>query len=320
MRETMALGVTILALMTAGLLCWLVLSPFEVLGWWAGWFGDSIHGKQDPPVRKGAEAGRSVYVVFFSGVGRATGEILSYRESDFLARLAERLPGAAVISDIFPYAVNNLALTNYPRFGRVWRALAESKGCRVPIAGYLINLRNITQMMISADKRYGPLFNQGVAEVIVEGLMRHGYTLDGTAPVILIGYSGAGQIALGASHFLKQWLKSPVTVVSLGGVFGSDPALLSIDHFYHLVGKRDSVESIWKMAPGRWSIFGTSEWNRALKQGRVTRVEMGPMRHSGRAGYLDATTRLADGRSHVDATVECVCGIVTGAKGRVVFG
>jgi hypothetical protein len=166
------------------------------------------------------------------------------------------------------------------------------------------------QILISADRRYGPLFNQGVAEVIVNGLMRHGYTLESSAPIFLIGYSGAGQMAVGASGYLKRWLKSPVYVISLGGVFGSDPALLQIDQLYHLVGTRDAVEPWWIMAPGRWSLFATSEWNRAKRQGRITIVNMGPMRHTGGGGYLDAKKHLQDGREFIDATVDAVSEIV----------
>ncbi len=166
------------------------------------------------------------------------------------------------------------------------------------------------QIAISADRRYGPLFNQGVAEVIVNGLMRHGYTLESTAPVFLIGYSGAGQIAVGASGHLKRWLKSPVYVISLGGVFVSGPALLEIDHLFHLVGTRDAVEPWWIMAPGRWSVFYTSEWNRARRQGRTTTVNMGPMRHTGGGGYMDAKKHLPDGREYIDVTVRIVTEIV----------
>ncbi len=308
---------TVLLLMVAGLFIWLALSPFEMLGWWAGWFGDTIYWDSPPEEEVTEGEARSSYIVFFSGVGRATGETLSYRERDFLRRLAEALPDARVIDDIFPYAVNNQSLTRHPFLARLWRVALRSKAGGIPLAGYLINLRNIMQMLISADRRYGPLFNQGVAEVIVNGLLRHGYTLESDAPIFLIGYSGAGQMAVGSALYLKRWLRSPVFVISLGGVFGSDPALLAVDQLYHLVGSKDTVEPWWVLAPGRWPLFATSEWNRAVRQGRVTRVEMGPMVHTGAGGYLDAKTRLPDGTLYVDATVEKMCHIVEGELARV---
>ena len=153
--------------------------------------------------------------------------------------------------------------------------------------------------------------------MIVSGLLRHGYPLAsdpkkaGARPhVFLIGYSGAGQTALGASTYVKEWLNCPLEVISLGGVFNSDPSLLQIDHLYHLVGSKDSIERIGLVAPGRWSVLRTSEWNRAIKQGLVTRIAMGPMKHTGSGGYLDAKSYLPDSTSFVDHTVAIVEQIV----------
>ncbi len=306
--EVLAIGL----LVVGGLLVWLTLSPFETLGWWAGWFGDRIHDEPTPadgPVRA-VPANPRCYMVYFSGVGRASGETMSYRERDFLRRLANALPSAVVIDDLFPYAVNNRALTTHPYTARLWRLALKDKASGVRLAGYLINLRNIMQIMISADRRYGPLFNQGVAEVVMHILLRYRYDPNNPVPVYIIGYSGAGQIALGSALYLKEFLAAPVYVVSLGGVFGSDPALLHIDHLYHLVGSRDGVEKVGLLAPGRWPFFSSSEWNRAVRHKRVTTIEMGPMRHTGLGGYLDAKSVLADGSRYVDHTVGVICSLV----------
>ena len=39
--------------------------------------------------------------------------------------------------------------------------------------------------------------------------------------------------------------------------------------------------------PGRWPFFASSEWNRAIRQRRVTIVPMAGMGHTGRGGYID---------------------------------
>jgi len=308
---------TVLLIVLVGVLVWFALSPFETLGWWAGWFGDRIYWPSEPTVTHPHEGEINAYIVFFSGIGRASGETLSFREREFVRLLGEAMPNAVVIDDIFPYATNNLALTEQPWMKSFWRFALRSKMGNVPIAGYLINLRNIAQILTSADRRYGPIFNQGVAEVIVSGLLRHGYPLVSDPiksqfrpPVFLIGYSGAGQSALGASAYVKEWLECPLAVISLGGVFCSDPSLLQIDHLYHLVGSKDVIERIGHIAPGRWPVLRTSEWNRAIKQGLITRIDMGPMRHTGSGGYLDAKSRLPDSASHVDHTVAIVEQIV----------
>lgn len=318
MIETFADILTIFIFAILVFLVWLALSPFETLGWWAGWFGDRVQIAPVPPdgavrtVRPDVQC----YILFFSGVGRASGETLSYRERDFLRRLAAAIPNAVIIDDIFPYAVNNQALISHPLAARFWRFALSSKAGNIPLAGYLINLRNIMQAMISADRRYGPLFNQGVAEVVLSILLRYNYNPDAGAPVYIVGYSGAGQIALGCTLYLKEWLTCPVYVISLGGVFGSDPALLRIDHLYHLVGSKDNIEKLSLFAPGRWSFFATSEWNRAIQQGRVTRIDAGPVGHTGNGGYLDAKHRLPDGRLIIDGTVETFQRIVEANRGR----
>lgn len=311
MLDTLSYAITVLLFVLAGLFVWLAFSPFETLGWWAGWFGDSIYW-ETPPEYEETQPGETLcYIIFFSGVGRATGETRSYRERDFLERLTNTIPEAVIIDDIFPYAVNNLALTEQPWFKRFWRISLRAKAGGIPLAGYFINLRNIAQILVSADRRYGPIFNQGVAEVIANGLLRHGYSLESLSPIFIIGYSGAGQTALGASLYVKHWLHAPTYIISLGGVFSSDPALLEIDQLYHLVGSRDAVEKAGLVAPGRWPIMATSEWNRAIKQGKVTRIEMGPMGHTGSGGYLDAKSHLANGEEFIAHTVSIVRQIVS---------
>ena len=148
-------ALVVLALLVVGIFVWLAFSPFETLGWWAGWFGDRIYWESPPDESEISDTGpRNAYVVFYSGVGRATGETLSYRERDFLRRLAAANPDAQVIDDIFPYAVNNLSLTRQPLLSRIWRLALGSKRLGVPYVGMLINMRNIMQIMTSADRRY----------------------------------------------------------------------------------------------------------------------------------------------------------------------
>ena len=64
------------------------------------------------------------------------------------------------------------------------------------------------------------------------------------------------------------------------------------------------------MAPGRWPIFPSSEWNRARRQGLITRINIGPMHHTSTGGYLDINTFLPDGTSYMDHTVRVVSEIV----------
>jgi hypothetical protein len=306
----------LLGIALLGLLIWAALSPFEALGWWAGWFGDKIYEDEEPaavPVVYNRQEDASAYVVFLSGIARVSGETMSRREQNFLHMLASTMPGVVVIDNVFPYSVNNLPLTGQPFFAGLWRwALRRklSKHWLERLAGYLINVRNLWQVAISADNRYGPIYNQGIAQVIIAQLLRYGYDLEKSPPIILIGYSGAGQIALGASTYVKEEVNAPTFVISLGGIFGSDIGLLTADHVYHIYGSRDRPQRLGKILfPGRWPILFYSAWNRAVRLGRITEIRLESVTHSGGTGYLTTSRKFPDGLSHLEKTVQIIASL-----------
>lgn len=294
---------------------WASLAPFETLGWWAGWFGDKIYHDQIPSdgIVRTVRAEPNCYVLFLSGIGRVSGHTLSYREQEFLRQLAQSVPGAVVIDDIFPYSVNNLALTGQPYFSRIWRWALERKKYGPALAGYLINIRNLFQVAIAIDRRYAPLYNQAMAEVFLDGLLRYHYDPESRVPIFIIGYSGSAQMGIGAITYLREWVKGPVYMISLGGIFGSDPGVLAADHMYHLLGAND-IAQVWRlMMPGRWRFFASSEWNRALRQHRVTVVPMPGMGHTGRGGYIDVKPSEQGGEPNVATTCRTIAYIIEAA-------
>lgn len=302
---------TLLAVLIVGFLIAGILSPFEALGWWAGWYGR--HPEEEEHVRAlypvdNAEG----FVVFLSGIHSVSGETYAEREILFLERLRKRLTDkVVVIDDIFPYSVTNRALTGQRIFAKFWRWALKRKLSGPGLAGALINFRNVWQVAVSADSRYGPIYNQGSAEMIAKGLELHGYEPGSGVPVTLIGYSGGGQIAVGAAPHLRSMLSAPISVVSLGGVISSDPGLLALEHVYHLYGRRDMVQRTGNfLFPGRWPILPYSAWNQAKQQGVIKLISMGPADHTGPKGYLDAESFLPNGQSYLDATVETIARIV----------
>lgn len=291
------------------------LAPLESLGWWAGWYGGGVEGRESLGVLTAPVSGErplARVVVYLDGIGQASAEALPEGE-DFLRRLAARLPDdIALVRGIMPYSVTNVPLTEKGWLAVFWRWVDRLR-LRNPrnLLGLIINLRNVTVVALSADERYGPIHNQGIAQVIVDSLLANGYLLGSGTPLTLLGFSGGGQISLGALPYLRRALGAPVEVISLGGVFAGGNPFLQAEHVYHLVGDRDRVERFGRIVfPRRWPALFLSYWNRALKRGKVSRISLGPVGHELPGGLLDATALLPDGRSHLQQTVDLVADLL----------
>lgn len=274
----------------AALLITAALSPLETLSWWAGWTEEEM---DDPPVNGDANAPAAsedkCYVVYLSGIASISGRFLIPREKAFIMGLRTRLPDAVVIENVFPYSPAGLPLLAGTRFfDRLWRRIQKFKlEGRGTILSILINFRNVFQVMISADHRYGPIFNRGAAIVIENALLRAGYQRGGGAPVAIIGYSGGAQIAIGAATYLKARLKAPIDVVSIGGVMASEPGLYFVRKLHHIIGDTDKVQKLGAvMFPERWKVMAHSEWNIADQEGRIHRHRLENMLHAGARGYF----------------------------------
>jgi len=309
------------------LLLWLIfsllLAPLEALGWWAGWIeGDEEENPQlpaeDVPPREDVEA----FVVYLTGISGVKGEDFLPEEVRFLDELDAALPNAVVVKDLYPYSPSNRALTGQRFFSSFWRFAQRMKVSGRPLQrliGFLINIRNLFQVMVSADRRYGPIYNSLFARTIMQALLRYGYQPGSGVRIYLLGYSGGGQMALGSAQYLKRTVRAPVSVISLGGALSGDPGVLEVEHLYHLYGKRDNVQrSGYILSPNRWHIgrvnmLPRSRWHRARREGLMSFVYMGNMRHNGKEGYLDPDYR-AKGNEHpnLETVVTAVAGLVQG--------
>ena len=249
------------------------------------------------------------YVVYLSGVGVLDGHgDTPAGERACLAELARRT-GLPVLDGIFPYAVQRGGLLQGTTAG-FWRLLAKVRAGRPSVLPYLIQLRNVLQVLVAADPRYGPTYYAGLAQQVWHVLVRNGYRRGCGVPVTLLGYSGGAQMALGVSWFLSL-LDVRCSVVSIGGVFSDDPGFEYVDHFWDLRGTKDAVRLAGPLAfPGRWPLNGLSTWNLALREGRVTVLDAGPVTHDGPGSYFDLTASLPDGRTHAEALVAAIAEIL----------
>ena len=290
----------------------LALAPMESLGWWAGWLGPEPDPERHPPPAADADAPPpACFVVFLSGIGSISGDELLPSETAFLDRLQAALPEARIVRDVFPYAPSGRPLITGQRvFTWLWRLVLAWRLNGTKLLPAILNLRNLFQVLVSADHRYGPLYSFGIARVARERLEAHGYVPGSRIPVVLLGSSGGGQISVGAAAYLGDEIDAPLVVVTFGGVMASDRGIEEVARLASLYGTDDHVYALGRTVfPGRWPLAAGSFWNTARQEDRLTERVIGPMGHSGRGGYLDAGPR-PDGTTFLEVTVREVAAAV----------
>jgi len=312
------LTITLITVLFASL-----LAPLEALGWWAGWYGDQIQTDISPgTLAEPLIAGQAVrrYVVYLDGISQAQHLYIPEVER-FLQELVTALPDDIVlIKGIIPYSVLNRPLTEDRLLSFFWRMadrlqMNPTGGILGLLLATTINIRNVLTVSVVADQRYGPIYNQGTAQIIHNSLLTHGYQPGGGVPLTLLGYSGGGQVAMGAAAYLKRSLNAPIDVISLAGVLSGNHNALALEHVYHIRGDRDWVEKEGSILfPRRWKIFFLSDWNRAKHRGKITLVSLGPVGHNAGTGPYSTTAHLPDGRTHLQQTVELIASIVQGSS------
>ncbi|MGA9380057.1 MAG: CAAX protease [Phormidium sp.] len=303
----------VIAMVFAGL-----LAPLEALGWWAGWYGDQVDtdpvSKLPPPPVNQNHQSISRYVIYLDGVGQS-GEAYTPDVVDFIQALQPVLPeDVTFVQGLMMYSVFNQPLIEDRPLAWVWR-LADKMRWENPTAllGFMVNLRNAWVVAVSADQRYGPIYNQGIAQVLYNGLIQRGYQPGEAIPITLIGYSGGAQMAVATAPYLKRALGADIEVISLGGVMSANNQFLKLEHLYHLVGDQDVVAAIGPVLfPGRRKWLPLSYWNRALRKGKISEISLGPMGHQVPGGIMDPNAFLPDGQSHLQHTIAIILSILEG--------
>lgn len=159
----------------------LLIAPFETLYWWkhidddTGELSLETSFSYDDDIAESSKD--SNFIVFLDGIAKADITNYSYIDS-FLESLARALPTSNIITDDMPYSVSNSDLTHDRPLSPLWRYAFERKVAKPTDGlGFLINFRNMLQVLVSADYRYGPIYNLGEAQQIVNQLLASGYKL-----------------------------------------------------------------------------------------------------------------------------------------------
>ena len=253
------------------------------------------------------------YVIYLDNITQASFQYLPDSE-EFKNELAAALPdNIMIIRPDSSVKTRNFASLQRLSGGKLSYPNRIVSGIVGAMLALTINIRDLLVVAISADRRYGRIYNQGKAQVIYNSLINHGYNPGSGVPITLIGLGGGGQIAMAVLTDLKQALNAPIEVISLAGIITGNNNALLVEHLYHLVGDKDLVERLGViLSPRRWKIFFLSYWNRAKHMGKISVISLGPVSHSASAGPLDANRFLPDGRSYLRQTVEMMSRILLG--------
>ncbi|MBD2243525.1 hypothetical protein [Nostoc sp. FACHB-888] len=311
---------TLRLLVLAGiiLLAWGTFAPVGTLVWWLSQSSESLGIKKnltkklprDNPLLE-VDKSRNIdcYIVFLPGVGDFSANQLTPGEEFFLNKLEQIHRNCVTVRDVFPYSAANESLGGQRLLAPLWSAAEKADGL-FSNTDVLIKIRNLWRFAISADDRYGHIYNLGIANAIVDR-MNAVYSLSKRPKqglkIILVGTSGGVQVALGAVSYLDQWLNAQLIVVSIGGDFDGEKGFDKVDHVYQLVGSRDWIEDISKIVfASRWPITVGSPFNQARLQGRYTVMQTGPHAHSGSQGYFGTTAIGQSQTTYVELTFEKV--------------
>ncbi len=290
--------------MIVGLLLILLLpvlvAPFETAGWWSSQRARVANRPRLASPK--ALPGVAAQIVYFTGVAGYSGDFLARRESALLERLGESFPNVTVHSDIFPYSVNNNPLNGERIFRKLWEWLHRWR-LKVPnnVFDALIVARNIGQLLVSADPRYGPKYNRGLAEQLEQ-------RLDPDLPTIFLAYSGGAQMAVGSINERAKSSSGPVHLIAYGGVFTDDPGIQKFASVTQIVGRSDRyiVKLGSLLFPGLWRWQFWSAWNRYRRSPQFSVLNSGPHAHVGKRDYFSFKSPSAedDGPTYAELAYE----------------
>ncbi|MFM7453466.1 MAG: alpha/beta hydrolase [Cyanobium sp.] len=293
-------------LVLALLLAWLVglLVPlagiYSVAGqyaFWNGWLGGlpdpaSLFGQADQPLAASAKTSTATdrFVVYLDGIHQSTEEHPP-RVAALLAELGAQLPaGTALIEGVQTYTISPAELAADAGSRWFWRRLfALQESHPNPLVnwtcGALVQANNVIKVDISADRRYGPILNYELALKVVQRLVAAGLRQGSGQRIVLLGYSGGGEMAMGMADVLQVLCRCPVQILTCCGVFSGNQRLDQEAAIAMVVGSRDPVAALGPLLfPGRSPLLPLSNWNKARGAGRVKREVVAGMGHNGRRG------------------------------------
>ncbi len=296
-----------------------IYSVVSQYAFWEGW----LEGLPDPatlfrhPEVAGGMPPRR-FLVYLDGIHQ-TEQDHPPRVAALLDELARGLPGDNVlVRGLEAYTVRQggLAQDSGSRWfwGQVFRLenLHPNPWVRF-LSAFLVQANNVIKVGISSDRRYGPIHNYELALKISSRLAELGFRPESGCDLVLLGYSGGAEMAMGAADYLRRLCRTPVRIVTFCGVFGGNHRLSEVGDIVTVVGGRDPVAAFGNIAyPGRLPLLVLSSWNRAVSRGAVQRAVIEGMNHNGPRGPFSAAYR----QEVCGAVLEALAGFATAGEGN----
>ncbi|TVP61433.1 MAG: hypothetical protein EA343_14280 [Nodularia sp. (in: Bacteria)] len=299
------------------LLIWGTFAPVGTVVWWLDRGAEKLEIRtrrlykrvNDDDTNADLATESRCYIVFLTGVGDTSADQLSSGEEAFLDKLEQDQPQCLTVRNVFPYSAANQDIAGQKIFEFLENVVERADGW-LELTQYLLELRNVWRMAISADNRYGSIYNQAIALSIAEQMEnKQPIPSSSQQPIqlILMGTSGGVQVALGAAPYLNEWLTVDITIVSFGGVFDGNEGFDAAQHIYHFRGERDLIENVGGIVfPARWQWTIGSPYNRARRQERYTVYSSGNHQHEGDEGYFGKEVAQDDGTTYLELTLKQV--------------
>ncbi|MEY3544562.1 MAG: hypothetical protein RLZZ106_1002 [Cyanobacteriota bacterium] len=275
-----------------------IYSLVSEFAFWEGW----LQGLPAPAtlfeqVPEGAQRHRC-YLVYLDGIHQLERDHPP-RVSAFLELLEQQLEAETLlVRGLETYTVMPVALAEDAGSEWFWRrlfALQEHHPNRVVqlLASVFVQANNVIKVGISSDRRYGPILNYELALKISLRLAEAGFRPDCGRRIVLAGYSGGAEMAMGVADYLRRITRAPVSIISFCGVFSGNQVLHQLTGITTIVGSKDPVAAFGRIAyPGRSPLLPLSNWNKALAAGQIQRSLIEGMNHNGSQGPFSEAFRL----------------------------
>ncbi len=237
------------------------------------------------------------FLVYLDGIHQSE-ESHPPRVQEFLNCLESEIDkDSLLVKGIEAYTITDVGLrsASYSRWFWQWLfALQEHhpNGFVRFLCAFCVQANNVIKVGISSDRRYGPVMNYELALKIARRLEQLHFHPAHASRVVLVGYSGGAEMAIGTAEMLQKLCSIPVQVITVCGVFSGNGALESINDVAMVIGSKDPVAAFGRLAyPGRLSLLPLTNWNRWQRTHSLHRYPIECMSHNGSSGPFSQAFR-----------------------------